>query len=784
MEHPARQAAGARATGIALVSAGTILAELVLTRILSVCLWYHVAFMVLTVALLGLAAGGMLAQISARRAGSPAVLREPGLLAPAAGLLAVAGLASAMGLPLKPELVPGSLAALAMTLALLIGAFALVGLTLSVALTADPERFGRLYAADLVGAATGGVAFLPLIATTDGPSAMIAAGLLWSLGGACLAAGPRAGRGAAVVAVALAALVVVQAGHRPFRPRYQRGERLDPAAVAWEAWDPLGYVMVTRKVGVPFGWGLSPRFRGDPRTEEYLLMIDGAAGSPIPAVPRRDADLEVYRHDVTSLVHAAATGGHLLVIGVGGGRDVRAGLALGRARVTGVEINGTVLELLTGVFREFTGGLAGLDSVRLVHDEARSWLRRSRDVFDAIQVSLVDTWAASSQGAYALAENRLYTREAFALFLERLAAGGQLAVSRWHDYRAPAETTRLVVLAATALAQRGIASPRRHMFLAASPAAADGRGVCTLLVSRDPFPSATVAALTTRCHALGFTPLVAPGGGRWNELCQALDGDLALFVAKHPFDVSPPGDDRPFFFCLLRPADFSRVALTGTPDWPFAVPIAMLLALIVGVALAVALGVSVVAALCATPARAVALTYFGAIGLGFMLVEVALMQRLAVFLGHVSLGLGVGLTTLLVATGAGSWISSRLPGAAAAAGPRRSLALVLALLAGTLGAVGPVCHAFEGADTPSRCALAALFLAPLGLAMGVPFPSGIARAARTAGAPLPLYWAVNSGASVLGSALAMLISLAAGLSACLAAGLAAYAVAWCAADSL
>jgi predicted membrane-bound spermidine synthase len=192
------------------------------------------------------------------------------------------------------------------------------------------------------------------------------------------------------------------------------------------------------------------------------------------------------------------------VIVVGGGRDLLSAYICGIHGVTGVELNPIFIDMLTGPFRHYNG-LAGLPGIRLFVDEARSWFARTSERFDLIEMSLIDTWAATGAGAFSLSENGLYTVQGWHHFLDALTPTGVFTVSRWYDPMNLAEIGRLLSLAATALRSRGIEQPDAHIFLAGTPVLA------TLIVANAPFAADDLTSLTAKTEELGFKVLLSPG---------------------------------------------------------------------------------------------------------------------------------------------------------------------------------------------------------------------------------------------------------------------------------
>jgi SAM-dependent methyltransferase len=521
----------------------------------------------------------------------------------------------------------------------------------------------------------------------------------------------------------------------------------------------------------------------DVRVEERVLVIDSAASTGLTRY-NGDAEATDYlRYDLSNLAHHVRRDADVLVIGVGGGRDILSALEFDQRSVTGVEINGNILEATNGDFGDFTGHLDRNPRVRFVNDEARSYVSRSDRTYDVIQISLIDTWAASSAGAYALSENSLYTTEAWNVFFDRLEPGGILSVSRWYDVpgrKKPLEAYRMTALAAQVLAERGVDRPRDHILLyKASPNDAEASAV-TLLASEEPFSATDRATLDRVTKSLGFTPVLTVNEAATEQFAAlvAPEGPAAA-VATFKEDVSPPTDNRPFFFQMASLGTLLGGEGLASDDSTRPV---LVLGLLAATVLGLALGFILIPLLLTTDREAHRgmgpfYAYFAGIGLGFLLVEISQLQRLTVFLGHPTYALTVVLFSLLVFSGIGSMASSRLadPGR-----PRLALAALAAVVV-TVSAIGlltpAIVESMARATTPARIATSVAILAPLGLVLGMPFAIGMRAASTRPGAPTAFLWGVNGATSVCASVLAVSIAVFYGISASYWTGLAAYVVA-------
>ncbi len=754
-----------------LVSLSTLTYEMLITRVFSVTLMYHFAFMAISIAMFGMTAGGIVVYLAPRRF---APERTGQHLAVAALLLGVAIVASFLAHLLVPIFTVGSLlwAYLALTYVLVSIPFFFSGMCICLALTRYAGEASLLYAADLTGAAGGCLAVLALLELTDGPTAVVACAC-----SACLAsfffapkASPRTRLLAAGTAALLLAFVVLNTAlvhqSKPLlRLRWIKG-RPQPELL-YEKWNSFSRIAVWGSPDVPeepAGWGVSRAYRGGRRVRQLHMDIDAAAYTPIPGWSGQTGELDYLKYDVTNLAHYLRPGSDVLVIGIGGGRDILSALAFEQASVVGVEINRDIIDVTTSRFGQFTGR-PDLDSrVTYFNDEARSYIARQTSRYDIIQASLIDTWAATAAGAYVLSENSLYTVEAWAIFLRHLTPRGILTFSRWFFPRMPGETCRLISLAGSSLKEVGITNPRDHIAVVTTMMGGQV-GVATILVAAQPFAQTDLDRLEAVAGELGFSVLLSPRAAASGLLpvLASGEGDHPL-VRSFPLRIAAPTDESPFFFHMLRFPDAFNKDMQDQGVTSFNMNAAAMVVLLLLIVLALTLLCIGVPALISL--RRVRLKgslphalFFCAIGLGFMFIEISQMQRLIVFLGHPVYGLATVLFTLLLSSGLGSLFSRRLP----ASGSRmRDAACLLALLvvAAVFGVMVPrIVHTHDGASTALRVAIAAGTLFPLGFLMGMPFPLGLRAAARRSPQLMPWLWAMNGATSVCASVLAVAVAM-------------------------
>lgn len=740
---------------IALASCAVLLFEVLVTRVLSVVLWYHFVFLAVSLAMLGVGAPGV--WFAMRPPGQKTVSRAL-LLAGVTIPLAVFAITN-VG-PFFRE------ATLFWVLVVLLPVLPLGTAVCALLLSARGRSIGWMYGADLIGATVGAALVFPLLHGLPTPHVVAALSLL-AIAGAMLV-----DRTATKIGGVLAALVIgsIAWGH-PYRLRYTK-MYVEAVAPVFERWTPTARLAVfpssfiMKNQGEAFGWGMGSRWQ--PQVIDQLwLEQDGSAGTPITKWDGT-SPLPHLMFDVTSAAYQVQRPDRVCIIGAGGGRDVLTAIKSGATHVDAVELNPFTIDAVSKSFGSYSGDPYHRANVRAIASEGRAFLTRSYGQYDVLQISLIDTWAATSAGAYALSENGLYTLEAFRLYLKRLSPSGVLTVSRWSGGARQLEISRLALLAKAALVAEGVSEPNRHLALMSAG------DVGNLLVFKAPVEHETLAALDHMAVERGFVrkwPLHP--GEKPSSMVQAV-----LVVGDAPFrasgfDLAPPTDDRPYFFQTIdirHPPDAQKLAGASANELAV-VQLRRLVAIVAALTLALFFLPFVLRGrIPRAPGFAEGSFYFASIGLGFMFVELPLIQRLSPWLGHPSRATTVVLTTMLLGAGVGSILAGRL-----AVEKTRAVAFALPIVALLLAfALPSVLDAGAGSNLTVRVALAVAVVAPVAVAMGFAFPSGMTSFGDE---NRPWLWAVNGAASVLASVSSLALSMAFGFTRVLWIGAACYAVA-------
>lgn len=768
--------------GVLLLSMGSLALEVVLTRIFSVTMWYHFAFLAISLALMGSATAGVLLYLFPQMAEPDRAKRWIGRAATALALCVPLTFVLYLQIPFDPVLMNRAgffsgaqlfwLALIYLDLSL---PFFLVGVVMALALSVWAEQAGRIYWADLTGASLGCLLSIAILQVLGGANAVLAIGAVLALAGMAFTNGwlPRNLKHALpLLSFALLLLLLVSNLLFPWlRITVNKAGGEEPTPV-YERWNAHSRVTVYEPVGYPFFWAVGPTgwdktIHDGSSFHHALLLIDAVAGTPVQSFTGHLNHVAFLRYDLTSFAYHLIDAPKTLVIGAGGGRDVLAALATDAPHVTAVEVNPAVIRAVTEEFNEFAGYLYERPDVDVVVADARGYIDRSPEKYDVIQASLIDTWAAGGSGAFALSENSLYTQEAFQTYYEHLTERGILTVSRWYLTERPAETLRLLSTGMAGWRAGGVADPRQHIAVVArAESGAQTEGLSTALFKRTPFTPAEVAFLQEKAAELEFTVIYAPGLAPYEEVGDFITApDHDAFIAAYPLDISPATDNRPFFFNLILLGDLFDPALSGSGVYRTSMEAIVILFSVIGVgvvmsALFILLPLWIGSRRKNLPRPSPSmLAYFAALGIAFMVIEIPTIQKLTVYLGQPVYSLAVVLFSLLLSSGLGSLWSSRWPLADVPRRIRRVFpALVCVILLHTFLNTA-ILKLTLPLPLGVRMAVAVALLLVLGFLMGIPFPVGIRWVGAQRQGIVPWLWGINGVMSVVGAALATALSI-------------------------
>ena len=756
-----------------------LLFELAVTRLFSVLFFYHFSFFAISLVMSGLVIGGIwssrwnVQEMDERAYRSR--LSSLGWMFSGAML---ASLLTTLALPAAG--VTPSLTAVALQALVFLPGLVAAGAFLAAAFARDKAWIGTLYASDLIAAACACIAAIALMRIVQGPAVLLVPSLFAALAGVVTAPARSLHRTASALLGAAAGVVLIaNAVAGGFLLHLPSAGKDRPLVERWNEYSRIQVI--------------------DGGTDGRYIIIDKSAATVMKPAPI-EADGQPPRPQAWwkagpqyTVYRVGRPVAHVAIIGVGGGRDLLPPLAYGAAQVDGYELNGILVDLLQREFVTYNATVTRPE-VALIHDEARVGIAHSGKNYDVIQASLIDTWAATSAGGFVLSENGLYTLDGWRTFLSRLSHRGVLTMTRWYVPDAPAETQRLMALAATALGDAGIADTRAHVMLISSRRADfnvaftmnEVAAMGTILVSKSPFTPDEVARVKEACAEQGMVLLAAPGVASQDGVIDRLldTGTRRQAIDSSPYNIAPPTDLRPYFFLQLRPSDVLK--LSGKSFGPVTeitfngVRVLMLLG---GSALLLTLLIVALSVLSlpGSASRASGLPvyrwmtlYFLGIGFGYILVQLGLHQRLIIIVGHPTFALSVVLFSMLLGTGIGAAWASKL---FAKRGIRGAGAAILVVLVALL-LFFPAFPAFEQIESQAvRLGAVGLLLGGVGFVLGFAFPLGVVMVAPTGEWAVQKMWAINGAASIAGSVLAAVIGITLGSQFVIAAALLCYAVA-------
>lgn len=763
--------------GLALTSFSALLLELALTRLFSVVLFYHFAFLAISIALLGLGAGGVSAYLLKSRLAGTATRSLAARLCMTNAAVVVGMLEIVLRVPVALQVSWGNFGRLTVLYLAAAVPFFLTGLLFAVVFARETRRIPRLYGADLCGGALACLAVVPLLNWIGGPNVVLVAGATMAAAGAIWAESRSGRRNAAWFTLALVALIGANYSGRLIDVVYAKGMFRDPAQVEFARWNALSRVEVDRE-------GQAKVAVIDDDANTYIMNADVS----------RWHDTE-WEKDLMSAPPALANilrpHGEFAIIGPGGGVDVLRAVANGSPSVTGIEINPIIATtIMRERYADYSQHLYQRPDVHIHVTDGRSFLRSTKQKFDVVQMTLVDTWASTAAGAFALSENNLYTVEAFREYFDHLKPDGMIAITRW-EFRHPREALRVVAVAMEALHRLGVTNPARN-FMVASQGSLDEDGIpVVVLAKKSPFTPAEEDAVNAHLDKYPqLESLYLPSDSEQNPFFDLIaSNDPYAFARGYPYNTAPVTDNAPFFFFTLKLRQLlGEKASHAGIDWKVNLGVLVLL-LVLGISLVAVLAFLILPlALKSRKGRQspVPLLYFVAVGLGYILVEIAFIQRFVLFLGHPTYALTVVIFLLMLSSGAGS-LFSRLWLPHTDLGWVPLTLVIVTLLADVVFLPGRLA-ALVGMAFGYRLLVSGVLLVPLGFVMGMPFPTGLRALAALPAPEFPAgqgasdnavewAWAMNAAASVLGSVLAMLIAIQFGLTVTLACGTAAYVLA-------
>ncbi|MDH3562617.1 MAG: SAM-dependent methyltransferase [Gammaproteobacteria bacterium] len=771
---------------IALLSASSLAYEVLLMRLFSIIQWHHFAYMIISLALLGYGASGTFLSLTAHRLLPRFPLAYLGNVA-MFGLSAVGCYLIAQQVSFNPEEIlwdPNQQLRLLLIYLVLTLPFFFVANGIGLALTHYRGEITRVYAADLLGASIGSLSIVLLLFLVYPATALQILGTL-GFAAAALASWelkyqPR--RIALVLILLSFTPLMLPAGWlalaiSPYKGMNQ-SLQISGTRIIDEYSSPLGLISVMESSQIPLRHapGLSLNASGEPPSQ--LGVFTDADAMTVITAHTDERDKLSYLDQVTSaLPYHINKPEKILILGAGGGAEVLQANYHGAGHIDAVELNPQIIDLVREKYKDFAGGLYTAANVDVHIAEARGFVSGSAERYDLIQIALLDSFGASSAGLYSLSENYLYTVQALQEYLARLSPGGMLAISRWIKLP-PRDTLKLFATAVEALRQSGIDESGNRLVLIR------GWQTSTLLVKNSPFSEKEILGIKKFCEARSFDTAYYPGitaaeTNRYNVLAEPyffqgaqvlLSDEAATYLQNYKFNLQPASDDQPYFFHFFKWGALNEIlALRGQGgmpllEWGYLILIATLIQALIASVVLILLPLLLSRRLLNKKTKNISHSrisgYFIALGLAFLFIEIAFIQKFILFLHHPLYATAMVLASFLLFAGLGSAWSQRY------ANPQSDKNGVKGAVTGIISvgllyllALGPLFSMLNWLPIFMKVIISVLLIAPLAFCMGMPFPLGMARLGKAAPAFIPWVWGVNGCASVLSAVIATILAI-------------------------
>ncbi|HET9532093.1 MAG TPA: hypothetical protein VFQ92_17165 [Blastocatellia bacterium] len=757
--------------GISLVTLAVLMLELGLTRLFSATMYYHFAFMAISLALFGSGASGVFIYIFQHKLGPEKTGRWLSLSAVLFALSTLFALYVILTNPLTYETGMENYYRLVRIYGATTLPFFFAGCAITLAITRLARDISRLYLFDLAGAALGCLLLIPVLNSIGAINTVFLVALIAAAGAVLFSTSTGRDRAARAISLAvtasLAGLVVYNIATNRVEIRQSKGA--EETSVLFSKWNSFSRITVEGALD---------------RHIEIKIDADAATG-----IVRNANDLSLHQHQrylIASLAYHLKQNPDVLIIGPGGGYDVTTALVFGAPSITAVEVNPIIARdvMSSEPFKSYSGYVYEQPGVNLVVDEGRSFIRRSDRRYDILQATMVDTWAATSAGAFALTENNLYTVEAFKDYVTRLNDDGLLTMTRWY-FEPPDQMLRLVSLTRAMMSELGISNPDRHIMIIRDSHEGYDRSPATFIFKKSEFTDDEVRNIEAISAASAFDLLYTPQTRPDNIFTRMIEAeDPAEVWSTFVTNVEPTRDNNPFFFNSIRLSNLNE-ALTGVGEWQKTnLGTFVLFALFVITAALVIL--FIILPLVFVRKRALTtrvkdklsyLLYFACLGAGFIIVEVAMIQKFILFLGHPVYSLAVVLFSLLTFSAAGSYITGRFDEERLASLLKKLIVALAGLVIVYILVIPPIFYGLVHLPLALRIVIAVLLMAPMAVLMGMPMPLGIRLLASGSPELIPWAWGVNGATSVMGTVAALVIAILTGFNQALVIGASIYLLA-------
>lgn len=761
---------------LAIISASVLALQVTFTRIFSIIIWYHFTYLIVGITLLGGGAAGT--YLAVRRWDKTTLLNR---ISKISAFYSISILITLLIItqfsfdPLTRSDAKATAIGLALYFVSLFAAFFLGGLSVAGVFTLRSDVAHRLYFADLLGASAGTLLIVGIIQILTGPGAIVLIALIALIASALLSTNisPAWKYGTWIGIVAELALAIYLSFVNPVQLKIPESKELGSVMKAGEIsgpeyvrWNPVARVDVLPEQNFeipPIVGGISSTYSFDaiPSYPLHIVTMDGTSAT---AIFKYNDDISRFDFLNHALIAApflvSSPNPKTLNIGVGGGVDILLARLRGASDITAIDINSDIVNLLKGPYAQYFGNLDSDPSIHIETAEGRGFLMSGNTRYDIIQGIGLDNFAALSGGAYVLSESYIYTQDAFKLAFSRLADNGVFSWTR--SVTEPSrEMIRLVGLAAQALRDLGVTDPSTHIALVAN----EEKTIATLLVSIAAFDEQRITNLrdwtNDNKYILLHDPLTKLDSVYTDYLTAP---DPRAFEKAYPFNIYPVTDDNPYFYNYYKWSDFDFSRRENNGDVNLRFPIGNIILIIMLALSLITAALFIIFPLLRYRRQGIKsanalpmLAYFSILGLGYITVEIVLIQRFTLFIGYPTHAITTTIFSMLFFSAIGSLIAERV-----CTTPRRLQTMMIALVVAIaiyVVALQPILTALLQLSDTLRIGLSVILIAPLAVLMGMPFPTGIRHISQSGDDLVSWAWGMNGVFSVIGSVTVILISM-------------------------
>lgn len=757
-----------------IISCSIIMLQLLLTRLFSVILWYHFAFMAVSIAMLGMSCAGLYLYFKKNRIAANEIDNHIYFSSIAAPLYLILTFYIVFNTRIFLRSNPVDILYLGFIYLNMMIPFFLIAYGLSILITFKSEQISKLYFFDLTGAAAGCLLFIPVINYFGAESSALLISVIISLIPLVVAFSISKNYGKKIVSgvlfICLLSALLINAFNKDykdfFKIKYVKG-RFE-SDLEYSKWNAFSRVAV---YGTRFiDWGLSSVYEGKYLPDLKTLDIDACAGMSMIGYSGADSEVQFLKNSITALAYLLKPESPMAVIGAGAGKDVLGAKICGVSEVYAVDINPIIRDIINETYGKFTNYLYNRKGINFVLEDGRSFIRKFKNKFKIIQLSMVDTWAAINSGAMALAENSLYTVEAFQDYFNKLSDDGILTLTRFYFPEKPRESLRVLSLALTAYKNVSISKTYKNIIIVAN-IPGNKYNTVTFLFKKSPFTPEEIAKITQISDDLKFKIEYIPSSGKIepNYFTNLIFTDSPeKFYKEYEFDVSPTTDDKPFFFHLLKPEDFLKAFdIRDGHSYNYVAVFILVVSFLIILLMTIALVFIPIIIKIQQDMNDFKilniLGYFACIGIGFMLIETSLIQRYILFLGHPIYALSVVLFSMLIFSGIGSYLTNHFKTELLSDYIIKIIILLVIVLLIYNFVIDAFFYTMIEINHFYKIIIAVFTLGAPSLLLGMPFPLAV----RVLGnykneSIIPWAWAVNGATSVLGSIFAFIFAMNAG----------------------